>query len=109
MAPRERLELSAALFERSFDESRPLLVDEDIERDERRRRFGGELADPALRGMDPEEQVVEGKPVTHGDDDLAVEDELPRGETEKSLQHFREIAPERLAALRLQIHARSVT
>ena len=62
------------------------------------------FADPARRGMDPEQQLVEREPAVDRDHDLAVEHEARGARGRRAFDDVREVALERLAGLRLDPH-----
>ena len=73
-----------------------------IEHDQQRRRFLGELLHAARRRMDALQQRVEREHLAFGHDDLAVEHEGLGLERAHRLDHVGEIARQRLAGFRLQ-------
>ena len=87
------LELAPALLQRQLVD-RLALPDEQVEGDVVRRDLGREPLDPALRGMEPQLQLVELEPPLARDDDLAVERRVRRQERADLLE-LGEVAQQR--------------
>jgi hypothetical protein len=98
----EGLEALPPLCQRQFDQRPPLRVHQQVEHDEPGPVRGDQRSDPAGRGMDPEQELVERQPAVDGDHDLAVEHEPGGRQRRQRVEHVREIAPERLAGLALK-------
>ena len=59
--------------------------------------FLGEFSYPAVRRVNPLQQIIEGEPLAHRYSNFSVENELVRLQPEKRLSQFREISGQRLA------------
>ena len=90
-------------------EERAVVEREQVERDERSRRLGGQPVDPRLGRVDALQQRVEVEPVTArvGDDDLAVDDAALGQRVAERIEELGEVAAERtqLAGDQLQLVA----
>ena len=99
---RERLERATAHREGVLGERVPVLVHEQVEREQRRGAFARQLAHATLGRMDAEEQRLELEAALHRHDELAVEHAAAHRERGDRLRDLGEVARERLSRLRLE-------
>src|SRR5690606_38090107 len=100
----EGFEAEASLTERLLQQRRTSLGEEQVKSDEDRGMLCREPLHATRRGMDPLQQLLEGRRTTDWHDQFAVEHESTRSDGVHGFDDIGEISLEGLARLRLKQH-----